>query len=290
MKWPSTLLEECTRIVSGATPKTGVQEYWDGNISWATPKDLSDLDGVYLDATSRLITPSGLASCAAEILPEGSVLFSSRAPIGHVAINRIAMATNQGFKSFIPDRKRLEPGYLYWWLKTNRPYLESLGNGATFKELSKATVARIALPLPPLHEQRRIAAILDQADELRRKRRLALERLDALTHSIFVDLFGDPSAEVQLWPQARLDQFFRFRTGKLDSNAAVSTGQFPFFTCAKEDFWIDTYAHWCPVNHERTAKECLFHKGFSDILGGVDLNSISLSSMIFGADRAGRHR
>jgi type I restriction enzyme, S subunit len=192
MIWPRTRLDECTRIVSGATPKTGIPEFWDGDICWVTPKDLSALEGLFIDITPRRITARGLTSCAAEVLPAGSVLFSSRAPIGHVAINRVPMATNQGFKSFIPKASKLNAGFLFWWLKCHRPYLEGLGNGATFKELSKSVVARIEIPLPPLDEQQRIAAVLDLADELRRKRRQALKRAESLVQSLFVDFFGDP--------------------------------------------------------------------------------------------------
>ena len=92
-------LGEISRIVSGATPKTGVAAYWDGDIQWATPADLSKLDGPYIAETPRTLTDAGVKSCATSVLPSGSVLLSSRAPIGHVAINTVPMATNQGFKS-----------------------------------------------------------------------------------------------------------------------------------------------------------------------------------------------
>ena len=119
------------------------------------------------------------------------------------------MATNQGFKSFVPDRQRLDPKFLYYWLRKNRPYLESLGNGATFKEVSKAVVSRIEIDLPPLPEQQRIAAILDKADALRAKRRAALAQLDTLTQSIFLDMFGDPSTNPRGFASTRLDELVR---------------------------------------------------------------------------------
>lgn len=147
-----------------------------------------------IDETPRTITEEGLAKSSAAVLPAGSVLFSSRAPIGHVAINAVPMATNQGFKSFVPKAGVVDAKYLYHWLRANRTYLESLGNGATFKEVSKATVSRIEVPLPPVPQQKRIAAILDHADTLRAKRREAIARLDELTQSIFIDMFGDPSS------------------------------------------------------------------------------------------------
>ncbi|WJK37244.1 restriction endonuclease subunit S [Solwaraspora sp. WMMA2065] len=202
-KWPKVALGECCEIVSGATPKTGVEEYWDGDIYWATPKDLSVLPGVYLEKTERSITASGLRSCAARILPPGSVLLSSRAPIGHVAINRVPVATNQGFKSLVPG-DTIDAKYLYYWLRTNRAMLESLGNGATFKEVSKAIVAGVELPLPPLEEQRRIADVLDRVDTLRAKRRAALDLLGAARTAAFVHMFGDPILNDRSWKRVAL--------------------------------------------------------------------------------------
>jgi len=211
--WPTVRLEDCAEIVSGATPSTSESAYWDGAVCWATPKDLSELEGAFISDTPRKITRSGLQSCAATVLPPDSVLFSSRAPIGHVAINTVPMATNQGFKSFVPNRERVHAKFLYHWLRRNRPYLESLGNGATFKEVSKAVVARIEIPLPPLPEQRRIAEILDRADALRAKRRAALAKLDTLTQSIFLNMFGDPATNPKRWPKASLEELFEIARG-----------------------------------------------------------------------------
>ena len=202
--WPTLRLDDCCEIVSGATPSTSVAAYWDGDIHWATPKDLSDLDGPLISDTPRKISKAGLEACAATVLPPGSVLFSSRAPIGHVAINTTPMATNQGFKSFVPHKGRMHAGYLYHWLRCNRSYLEGLGNGATFKEVSKAVVSRIELPVPPIGEQRRIAAILDEADALRAKRRAALAQLDEMARAIFVEMFGEVNSANTKTPLSKL--------------------------------------------------------------------------------------
>jgi len=185
-------LGDVCEIVSGATPKTTVEEYWDGDIRWVTPADLSGLDGAYLDDTPRKITSAGLASCSAQVLPANSVLLSSRAPIGHVAINTVPMATNQGFKSLVPKVDLADAKFLYHWLKYNKAQIQALGNGATFKEVSKAIVSEISIDLPPLDEQRRIAATLDKADALRQKRKRAIALLDSLAQSIFLEMFGDP--------------------------------------------------------------------------------------------------
>jgi type I restriction enzyme S subunit len=195
-------------VVSGATPKTGVAAFWDGHIPWATPADLSELEGAYLDDTPRKITSEGLASCSARVLPAGSVLLSSRAPIGHVAINTVPMATNQGFKSLVPKSGLADAKYLYHWLRFHKTAIQALGNGATFKEVSKSIVSDIAIDLPPLDEQRRIAAILDKADGLRQKRKRAIAVLDSLTQSIFAERF------VKGYPPRQLgDLISEFRYG-----------------------------------------------------------------------------
>lgn len=208
-------LDEIARVVGGATPSSTVPEYWDGDILWVTPADLGQLGGRFISDTGRKVTEVGLRNCAAEILPPDSVLFSSRAPIGHVAINLKPMATNQGLKSFVPDRRRLEPGFLYWWLRANRKEMQHLGNGATFKEVSKAVVSRVEIALPPLDEQRRIVAILDQADEIRMSRGFAIRRLTKLAEAVFFETFGDPIYNDKGWPVHEIAGFVRgFEGGK----------------------------------------------------------------------------
>lgn len=186
-------VKNACEVISGGTPRTGIADYWDGDVPWATPKDLSGLTQATIFDTPRKLTAAGLANSSAVLLPANSVLLSSRAPIGHVAINAIPMATNQGFKNLVPRPGIAHSGYLYHWLRVNRPFLESLGTGATFKEVSKRIVEAIEIPLPPITEQQRIAAALDQVDTLRAKRREAIALLDDLAQSIFLDMFGDPS-------------------------------------------------------------------------------------------------
>lgn len=209
MNWPTAALGEVCDIVSGATPRTSEKAFWNGNILWVTPKDLSNLDGPYIEATPRTITEVGLKSCAASLLPKNSVLLSSRAPIGLVAINTVPMATNQGFKSLVPNSGRVDSKFLFHWLKSKTSFLQGLGNGATFKEVSKAIVERIEIPLPPLDEQQRIASILDKADSLRRKRKHALELLDSLTQSIFLT-----SSRTQSARRIAISDFAQVRGGK----------------------------------------------------------------------------
>ena len=205
MSWPKVKLADCTEIFSGATPRTNQSEYWNGSIPWITPKDLGGYESKYIDRTEKYITDAGFLNCSTNLLPVNSVMMSSRAPIGHVAINTVPMCTNQGFKSLVPNREILEADYLYYWIKANKDFLQNLGVGATFKEISKAIVANIEIPLPPLETQRRIAAILDQADALRQKRQQAIAKLDELVQATFIDMFGDPVTNPKGWPIAKLN-------------------------------------------------------------------------------------
>ena len=173
-------LGDICQVVSGATPKTSVDEYWNGEINWVTPADLSKLSGAYISETPRKITKAGFNSCATNLLPENSVLLSSRAPIGHVAINTVPMATNQGFKSLIPGDQIL-PKFLYYWLIDHKEYLQSLGVGATFKELSKKTVENIKLDLPPLEEQAKQVEIRDLQSIIAQKRERQQELFEELS-------------------------------------------------------------------------------------------------------------
>jgi type I restriction enzyme S subunit len=140
------------------------------------------------------------------------------------------MATNQGFKSFIPHPDTLDAKYLYWWLRTKRVYLKNLGNGATFKEVSKPIVSRIEIPLPSLTEQRRIAEILDRAGDIRAKRRAAIAQVDSVTHSIFLDLFGDPVINPKQFQKKNLGQLLRVRSGESVLVSELSdSGEFPVY-------------------------------------------------------------
>jgi type I restriction enzyme, S subunit len=213
MKQKFARLGDCCEIVSGSTPDTAMKNYWDGEIYWATPKDLSELNSAYLQTTQRKITKAGFDSCSTTILPVGSVLFSSRAPIGLVAINTVPMCTNQGFKNLVPKSDLVFNKYLYYWLKSNRKRLEALGKGATFKEISKSVISKVEIPLPPLSEQRRVAAILDKADALRGLRRRSIARLGALMKAAFLETFGDPVKNPKGWKKAPMGELMLIRRG-----------------------------------------------------------------------------
>ena len=164
MTWEVKKLGDVCEILNGGTPKTSIKEYWDGNILWITPKDLGKLTTKYVDKTPRTITELGLNKSSAKIIPYKSLILSTRAPIGYLAINKKEMATNQGCRGIIPH-KNINVLFLYYFLSKSIDLLNKLGNGATFKELSTSSLASINILLPPLPEQLRIIAILDSAFE-----------------------------------------------------------------------------------------------------------------------------
>ena len=216
----------CT-IVSGTTPKSNCPEYWDGNINWITPAELTD-DSDTIFESQRKITPQAVAASSLKPFPAGTVLLSSRAPIGKVAIAGVEMYCNQGFKNLICS-DAVYNRYLFHWLKNNTEYLNSLGRGATFKEISKSIVEKIEIPLPPLEEQHRIAALLDKVTDLIAKRRAQLDKLDLLVKARFVEMFGDCKTNPKNWPVRRLDEIAEIGSSKrVFVNELKETG-IPFF-------------------------------------------------------------
>lgn len=163
-KWIRVKISDLGQVVGGATPSTNNDEYYNGDIIWITPKDLSNFSGRYILKGERNITRAGMESCSTQMLPKGSILFSSRAPIGYVAIAAREMCTNQGFKSVIPN-ETVDYLFLYYLLKYNRDKIESMGSGTTFKEVSGSTMRNIEVTIPESIEiQRKIAGILNSID------------------------------------------------------------------------------------------------------------------------------
>ena len=158
-------LHEIGRIVGGATPPTKDSANYDGEISWITPKDLSNFTGRYIQKGERSITQKGFDCSSCQILPKGSILFSSRAPIGYIAIAANELCTNQGFKSIIPDNNLVNNLFLYYLLKYNKEEIEGLGSGTTFKEVSAKVMQNFDIKIPSIQTQKKIADILSSLDD-----------------------------------------------------------------------------------------------------------------------------
>ena len=182
-------LGKICEIVSGSTPKTGVDEYWNGDISWITPAELTD-ETYIIEESQRKITDAAVQKTGLRSFPKGTVILSSRAPIGKVAIAGKEMYCNQGFKNLICS-ERINNEYLYWYLKGHTDYLNSLGRGATFKEISKSIVENIEIPLPDLEKQIDCANTLKKCWDLMLLRKVQIKQMDNLIKSRFVEMFGE---------------------------------------------------------------------------------------------------
>ena len=189
--------EVCT-IVSGSTPKTSVTSYWDGNIKWITPAELNE-DTFYIMDSVRHITEEGKEKTGLSYLPTGTVILSSRAPIGKTAIAGCEMCCNQGFKNLICS-DAIYNEYLYFFLKSKTAYLNSLGRGATFKEISKSIVENIEIPLPEVNQQKEIAEKFKKLEQLISLRKQQLAKLDELVKARFVEMFGSYPENENAYP------------------------------------------------------------------------------------------
>jgi type I restriction enzyme S subunit len=159
--WEIKRLKRVFRVVNGSTPASGEPTFWDGEIPWVTPEDLGELLSPTIAETRRNITAAGYRSCGTTIVPAGSLVLSTRAPIGHLAIAGMDLCSNQGCRSLVL-RDAASRKFFFYKLLAARPELESLGQGSTFRELAKGTLENIGLASPPEPEQRVIAAFLDR--------------------------------------------------------------------------------------------------------------------------------
>ena len=185
-------ISEIGSIVSGATPKTSDATNYGGDIPWLTPADLSGYTNKYIERGARNISKKGYDSCSTQIMPAGSILFSSRAPIGYVAIAAKPICTNQGFKSIVPN-KNVDSEFLFYQLKFLKNQIADLGRGTTFKEISGKTLGSVEIVLPDLKEQKRIVneieelfSELDSAVETLKKTK---EQLAVYRQSVLKDAF-----------------------------------------------------------------------------------------------------
>lgn len=238
-----TKLGDICAIVSGTTPKSNCQEYWDGDINWITPAELNDDSNVIYES-QRKITEQAVQDSNLKPFPAGTVLLSSRAPIGKVAIAGVEMYCNQGFKNLICSDK-IYNRYLYHFLKNSTEYLNSLGRGATFKEISKSIVENIEIPLPSLDEQRRIAAVLDKVSGLIAKRREQLDKLDELVKARFVEMFGDPEFNLRNWPIVSISDVCTVGSSKRIYQSEQTFDGVPFLRISDLNHLIDT-GDFCP--------------------------------------------
>ena len=195
--WMPAAFGDVAAVVGGGTPKRSEPTFWDGNLPWATPTDVTGLTGRIIAQTASSITEAGLVSSSATLLPPNSLLMTTRATIGACAVNRVAMATNQGFQSLVP-----KPGtcvdFLYYLVQYHVRGLEQLAAGSTFLELSKRTVRGFRVLMPPLPEQRKIAAFLSSVDEIIEKNQAVMDRLQVVKSGLMPALL---TGELRVTPE-----------------------------------------------------------------------------------------
>lgn len=171
--WDDAAVKDLGNIVSGGTPETDNGSFWNGDIPWAIPSDISSLPGRYIYNTERRLTAAGLAACSAKVVPPGTLLICTRATICELAISMVPIATNQGFKSLIPTSS-YSPDFLYHLFRFHKKEFVRRACGSTFLELSKRDFERMRFSIPGLDEQLAIAAVLnnlgDQVAALKEQR------------------------------------------------------------------------------------------------------------------------
>lgn len=217
-EWKECTISEIGTVVGGATPSTKKTEnYENGTIAWITPKDLSTFKGRYISNGERNITEIGLKSCSTQLLPKDTVLFSSRAPIGYVAIAANEVCTNQGFKSVVPN-ENTDPLFLYYLLKYNKDKIEGIGSGTTFKEVSGNTMKSIKVSVPCKYkEQKKIASILARLDDKIELNTAINNNLEqqalALFKSYFIDYDNFGGQVPDTWKEGVLGDFVEIKRG-----------------------------------------------------------------------------
>lgn len=190
MTFEAKRLGDIAEIIGGGTPSTKDSNNWDGDIPWITPKDLSSFEGIYVSRGSRSITEKGFKSSSAKMLPAGAVLYTSRAPIGYVAIASNAISTNQGFKSLIL-KDGYVPEFVFYLLKASKSQIESHSSGGTFAEISAKALSDVVLRFPPKVQQEAIARLLKSFDEKIAINNAISKTLEDIAQTIFKTWFID---------------------------------------------------------------------------------------------------
>lgn len=245
MKFIKVKIKDIGKVVGGATPSTKEKSNYDGDISWITPKDLTGYNDIYITRGERNITEKGYNSCSTKLIPQNSILFSSRAPIGYLAIAQKELCTNQGFKSIVPNEK-INYLFLYYLLKYNKNYIASLGTGTTFKEISGSVMENIELNIPELlSDQERIVNILYNIDKKILINNQINDNLLELIKTLYIEKIKNNNGTK--FEEKTLDEFCNVFTGKKNANESEENGKYKFFTCSPEPLNINSYIYDGPA-------------------------------------------
>ena len=238
-------ISEIGTVVGGGTPSTKNPDYWGGDIPWISPKDLTDYKSVYISKGENFLTEKGLKS-GTRLLPKNTLLFSSRAPIGYVALAANPICTNQGFKSIVCDEKQVVPLYLYYYMKANLDYIKLFGTGATFPEISGKTMGKIKVEIfKSLDVQHRIASILSTYDSLIENNTKRIRLLEKMAENLYKEWFvrfrfpGHENVEMENglpkgWKRGSLSDVCEFKRGKNITSSEMQEGNVPVISAGLE--------------------------------------------------------
>jgi type I restriction modification DNA specificity domain protein (fragment) len=283
-EWIECKISDIGTVVGGATPSTKKPEnYGNGTIAWITPKDLSTFSGRYIQHGERNITEAGLKSCSTQLLPKDAVLFSSRAPIGYVAIAANDVCTNQGFKSVIPN-ENINPLFLYYLLKYNKDKIEVMGSGTTFKEVSGNTMKNIVVSVPTDKKvQERISSMLGSIDNKIEENERINNNLEQQVQALFRNQFLTQETLPDGWIKVTLGEISLMGAGG-DKPKTVSATQtencpYPIYSNGISDEGLYGFTNEYKIKDESITVSargtigfvCLRHKSYTPIVRLVTL-------------------
>lgn len=244
--WNPESLTELFDIVTGSTPSTKDERFWsDGNVVWVTPADLSQINSsIFINNSERKIAEVALNKSNLTILPIDSIILSTRAPVGYVAINKKELCFNQGCKGLVTkERDYVDPLFYYYYFSYIRNYLESISSGSTFKELSKDSLKNLSLPFPDKKEQTAIANILSTIDDAIQKADEAVKKTERIKKSMLQKLLTEGIGHTEFketkigripkdWEVKCIGDLGKAYTGKTPSSSDKSlwNGNVPFVT------------------------------------------------------------
>lgn len=225
MSWPMISLGELVDIKGGGTPDKNNSEYWNGDIPWASVKDFKKN---VLDSTLDSITLLGVRNSATSVIPAGNIIVPTRMALGKVAINTIDLAINQDLKAlFIKDNDVVDRNYLFRWLESQSSLIESEGKGATVKGITLPFLKGLNVLIPPINEQKRIAAILGKAEDIRQKREQAIKLADDFLRAKFLEMFGTPANNIHRFPKGTIRDLVDSVNYGTSAKASIDSGEYP---------------------------------------------------------------
>lgn len=237
--WTPTKVKDVAKIVSGATPKTSIEENWGGDIPWLTPKDLSDNPAPYTSHGSRFLTKQGFDSCSTHMLPKGTVLLTSRAPVGYVSVAANDICTNQGFKSLVLEDGQI-PDFWYYLLSANTETLLNYSGGSTFKELSKRSLEQIEFLIPPIEEQREIVSFMQALDHMIQAGDREIAGAEQMRGDVARTLIRQVGEEFEFKPLQEIVEFYDNKRKPVKKADRVP-GPYPYYGASGIADYVDNF-------------------------------------------------